>query len=344
MNPSGFGAGRATSEDEILACVDRHFPLAHPAVQLGRGDDCAIFKQDAHLCASADLFLENRHFRRAYFEPEDIGFKALAVNLSDIAAMGAKPVAFVLSLGLPQNLEITFLDRMFSGMAALAAEEDIALAGGDISAADRLLLSITVFGERPAGHSLLARGGAMNGDILFIIGTPGLAAVGFERLESGGRSALSEWPAACAAHLRPRPLTGAGLMLARAAYNSRPPTLMDVSDGLARDLPRLLGQNSPSSALGAEIEIPADTLHPEVLRHAELMGQDPAIAAFVGGEDYALLGACAQDMAPSLQAAIPGFRRLGRITSTGRILCNGRDVAGVTGFDHFAFRRSNYAR
>ena len=95
------------SEDSILACLARHFPATHPSLLLGRGDDCAVLKAGTPLCVSSDLFLEDVHFRRSYFTPEEIGHKALAVNVSDIAACGGRPLAFTLALGLP----VAFLYR-----------------------------------------------------------------------------------------------------------------------------------------------------------------------------------------------------------------------------------------
>lgn len=325
------------SEDFVLASIDRHFPLRHSGLVLGRGDDCAIFRPDIQICTSSDLFLEDVHFRRSYFEPGDIGYKALAVNISDIAAMGAKPFAFTLAIGLPPWEGPDWLDSFFAGMAGLAAQQGMALCGGDISRADKLHISITVFGECLKGHSLLLRGGTMPGDILFIIGSLGLARAGLEELEQRGKEALAEWPAACAAHLRPVPQTGAGLMLARAAHNSRPPALMDLSDGLARDLPRLLGHTEKETCLGADLQLPEDMLHPEVLRHARKTGRDPVTEAFLGGEDYALLGACAADMASILHSAIPGFREIGVVSGIGPVCCNNRDMSALSGFDHFAF-------
>lgn len=265
-----------------------------------------------------------------------MGHKALAVNISDIAAMGARPVAFTLALGLPAWADMPWLERFFTSMAALANSERLILAGGDISRSDKLHIAITAFGECLPDRALLLRGANMPGDILFVIGNLGLAAAGLFRLEADGRKALADWPKACAAHLRPIPQTGAGLMLGRAAYNSRAPALMDVSDGLARDLPRLLGHTVSSCGLGAELEIAPDILHPEVLRNAHMRGVDPVLEAFRGGEDYALLGTCAPDMAPVLHAAIPGFCQIGRITGPGRIYCNGIDVTEMKGFDHFA--------
>lgn len=102
-----------TSEDSILACLARHFPATHPSLLLGRGDDCAVFRAGTPLCVSSDLFLEDVHFRRSYFTPEEIGHKALAVNVSDIAACGGRPVAFTLALGLPDDVDAAWLDRFF---------------------------------------------------------------------------------------------------------------------------------------------------------------------------------------------------------------------------------------
>lgn len=131
----------------------------------------------------------------------------------------------------------------------------------------------------------------------------------------------------------------AGLMLARAAGNARPPALMDLSDGIARDLPRLLGFSgelaTPSGKLGARLELEDSRLPAEVTRYWKLQNEDPALQTALGGEDYALLGACAADMAAPLKAAIPGFVRIGEVTDDGRILCNGVNLRGLAGFDHF---------
>lgn len=236
------------SEDSILACLARHFPATHPSLLLGRGDDCAVLKAGTPLCVSSDLFLEDVHFRRSYFTPEEIGHKALAVNVSDIAACGGRPLAFTLALGLPDDVDALWLDRFFSGMAALAQEQRLALAGGDLSRSPFLHVSITIWGESYTGGDFLVRGGSMPGDSLFVVGRPGLARVGLQVLEKEGRAALEHWPAACAAHLLPVPQVDAGLMLARAGANARPPALMDLSDGIMRDLPRLLGRTGESRA------------------------------------------------------------------------------------------------
>ena len=276
-------AGALLSEDAILKILARHFPAKHPSLLLGRGDDCAILKAEQPLCVSTDLFLEDVHFRRSYFSPEDMGHKALAVNISDVAACGGRPLGFTLGLGLPHDVDVDWLEGFFGGMAALAGKYRVALAGGDLSRSDRLHVSVTVWGEPISeGAPFLLRGGSMPGDCHFLVGLPGLARVGLQELEAQGRAALERWPAACAAHLRPEPQVDAGLMLARLGLNSRPPALMDLSDGLMRDLPRLLGHTGElcegdegRRRLGASLLLPQGLLHPEVVRHALEQGKNP---------------------------------------------------------------------
>lgn len=328
------------SEDGILQQLSRHFPATHDSLLIGRGDDCAMLRPGGPFCVSSDLFLEDVHFRRSYFTPEDIGYKALAVNISDLAACGARPRAFTLSLGLPEDMDETALDSLFSGMAEAARPWRMALAGGDLSRCAQLHLSITVWGEAygaPDDATFLARGGAMPGDSIFLVGQLGLARTGLAALERHGRAALERWPDSCTAHLRPLPQVDAGLMLARAGSNARPPVLMDVSDGLVRDLPRLLGLGQ-NSGLGAALVLPRGQLHPEVCRYAEAHGLDPVEQALLGGEDYALLGACAPDMLPALHAAIPGFMSIGVVTEEG-LTCNNRTLDDMQGFDHFGEMR-----
>ena len=128
-------------------------------------------------------------------------------------------------------------------------------------------------------------------------------------------------------------------MLARAASNARPPALMDISDGIAQDLPRLLGLSgelgAPSRNLGARLEIGEADLAPEVVQYWKTENEDPILQTLIGGEDYALLGACAPDMARALRTAIPGYRRIGKVVDDEGIVCNGVNLGGLSGFDHF---------
>ncbi len=348
------------SEDEILACIHSLFPNKHKAMPLGRGDDCAVMATAGKICVSTDLFLEDVHFRRSYFTPEEIGHKALAVNVSDIAAMGAKPLAFSLGLMLPKDVERGYVEAMLGGMAALASRYDLALSGGDISRAASLGFSITIYGEAQGiSGEFLQRGQCREGDIVFVIGDVGLARVGLLSMEDMGREACSLYPAACQAHLLPRPLVEAGTALASyheavtklATINL---SLMDLSDGLARDLTRLLGSGN-AEQFGADIELKDDMLHAELLAfaHAELSKDGIPSSedvhklaiyhAFMGGEDYGLLGTCPPEHFDGLSAHLtrvhhgmksPQVHRLGVVTR-GPLRLNGR-IVNDAGFDHFA--------
>ncbi len=344
------------SESSILELLSVYFPEQHPSLLLGRGDDCAVLRAQNALCVSTDMFLEDVHFRMSYFSPEQVGHKALAVNISDLAAMGVRPLSFSLGLGLPPHTPMEWLKPFFHGMANLAKEHNMSLSGGDISRADKMYICITVWGEgiasKQLGHPLdtppvsensnadttgkyLTRGGAMPGDAIFLVGDVGLARIGLAELEKNGLQALKKWPHACQAHLKPLPQVDAGLILARSSIHMRPPVLMDVSDGLARDLPRMLGMDKHST-LGAQLVLPKALLHEEVLRHAHIHGRNAIHEAWMGGEDYALLGACVPRLLPILHAAIPHLHSIGTVTDDGCLELNSEPMAHGHGFDHFA--------
>ena len=312
------------SEDDFLALIDRCFPNAGPGILTGRGDDCAVLEVPGTICLTTDLFLEGTHFRLDYFSPGDVGHKALAVNLSDIAGMGARPLGFSLGLMVPPGLDQGFFEELFAAMAALAERSGCPLTGGDLSRADRLGLSITAWGGSPR---FLARGSCRPGDLLFTLGPLGLARTGLLALEQEGlRAATRSFPAAVAAHLRPEVDLPAALTLSQSPAVQG---LMDVSDGLARDLPRFLGPE-----LGLEVALLAADLPPEVTAWAQRTGSDPFEFALLGGEDYALLGAASPQGFPALQAALPGLTRLGKVLDTPGLWRDGERLA-LAGFDHF---------
>lgn len=337
---------RLASEDDFLAAIDRHFTNAHPHLCVGRGDDCAVIACPPRMAVSTDLFNEHSHFRTSYFSPGDIGHKALAVNISDLAACGARPLGFSLALTAPADLSREFCDEMLAAMAALAREHDMALTGGDLTCGDALSLCITVWGgpaPRPAPAAVaedgaspfLRRGGCQPGDHLFLMGRAGLARVGLLALESMGTEAARLYPEACRAHLRPRPQVAAGLALAAiCGTGDARIALMDVSDGLARDLPRLIGADR-GSGLGAELAMDPDAQPGEVRAYALANDLDPVDMAFTGGEDYALLGNCRPAMLDAVRAAVPGLTLLGQVTADGVVLVNG-DLPASAGFDHFS--------
>ena len=321
------------SEDDFLALIDRFFPSAHHRLPLGRGDDCAVISCADSLCVSSDLFLQDVHFRTSYFAPGDIGYKALAVNISDIAAMGAKPLGFVLNLMAPRHLGSRFWEGFFQGMAGLAQDHDLYLAGGDLSDAPCLGTAVTIWGERPEGGRFLQRTQARPGDVLFLVGEVGLARLGLALLEGGldrrtspGGLSPKDCPMAVQAHLRPAMHVPAAMALSRVPEVRG---MMDVSDGLARDLPRFLGPD-----LGCALTLQPDSLHPELRDFARRSGEDAALWAILGGEDYALLGAVAAADWERVRELHPAARRLGDVTSETGIRLNGKKMRSQ-GFDHF---------
>jgi len=329
-----------TSEQDFLNAIDRHFPTHAKGLLLGRGDDCAIIDtQDAPgpLCVSTDLFVEGAHFRRSYFSPADIGHKALAAAASDLAAMGAAPVACALSLvlppdgadGGPDDVDDAFLDELLSGMAALSKRLGLPLCGGDLSRGPALILDLAVFGRPGPAGRLLRRGTLRPGDELVLLGSAGLARAGLLALEQEGRIAMERWPAATAAHLRPEPRLDEGQLLAGLQCVR---ALMDVSDGLAQDIPRLLGPK-----LGADLRLSETLLHPEALLFFTARGESPVEAFVLGGEDYALLAGVDPSDPSGLSGvlgAFPAARHLGTVTARPGLRVNGEDFTKA-GFDHF---------
>lgn len=351
-----------SSEDAFLALINSFFPACTPKLRVGRGDDCAVFSCRDSMCVSSDLFLENVHFRLGYFSAEDIGYKALAVNISDIAAMGAKPTGFVMNLMISDQQRDTlgngFWNGFFQGMSELAKEHDLVLAGGDLSRASCMGVAITIWGEPPSGGRYLQRGQAREGDVLFCIGEIGLARLGLTLLEDSAEQGRlckqaasrttarsqarftprhglarqahgvdpSSYPAAVRAHLRPTlHVSEAGILTGIDGVRG----LMDVSDGLARDLPRYLGPN-----LGCCITLRGAELHPELRRFATRQQSDALEWALLGGEDYALLGSVAEEDWPRLRREIPTARRLGDVTGVPGIFLNEKKFR-FQGFDHF---------
>ena len=336
---------RPASEDDILAIVSRFFPTGHPSLLLDRGDDCAVLRPGGPLAVTTDVFAENAHFRQRYFTPFDIGWKALAVNISDVGSSGAKPLGFSIGLTLTGKEDSAWLEAFCQGMKALTDRFELAISGGDLARSPLLNVCVTAWGELPdAMPRGLRRGVAREGDVVFLIGNAGLARLGLTILEETksaeeALAAAERWPAACAQHLRPMPLAFEGMALGRFAIEHGLQDrvgLMDVSDGLARDLPRLLDRRK--SGLGADIRLHADHIHAEVLRYCSKNGIDGASFAFMGGEDYSLAATCPTDAWPELEILLASFSvpclRLGTVRR-GPVTLNGKSP-DAAGFDHFS--------
>jgi thiamine-monophosphate kinase len=315
------------SEQDFLDLVDRHFPNTHAGVELGRGDDCAVIRPGGDLCVSTDLFLEDQHFRRSYFSAGDIGYKGLAVNVSDILGMGGRPTGFCLSLMAPRGIEDAFWEEFFAAMADLAREVDAPLVGGDLSSAEKIGVCVTIWGEAIAQGRFLRRGMTRPGDTVFMAGRPGLARAGLLCLEDEGLRATDVCPEAVQAHLRPRMLMRQAVEL---AGDPGVRGLMDVSDGLARDLPRFLAEGQ-----GLEVKLDPGALHPEVVAQAEARGEDPVEFALLGGEDYGLLAAADEETCRALSNRIADHIITGTVVDRPGLWRNGSPLT-LDGFDHFA--------
>lgn len=336
---------KIASEDDILALVERFFPADHPSLLLGRGDDCAVLRTSGPTAVTTDVFAEDTHFRRRYFTPFDIGFKALAVNISDVGASGAVPSGLSIGLTLTGEEDEVWLSGFCEGMKSLCDMFSLALSGGDLARARQLNICITAWGSLPEQLPQgLRRGVAENGDILFLVGDAGLARLGLTLLENAAdeeacAAVKKAWPEACAKHLRPVPLAKEGAAIAEFAVKHHLQNrigLMDVSDGLARDLPRLLA--SSQTELGADITLSSNDLPREVRHYAEQNNLSAADFAFEGGEDYALAGTCPAEVWPELARVLSTFPVPALVLGTARpgpVILNGKPSSSP-GFDHFS--------
>ncbi len=302
--------------------------------RLGIGDDAAILRVPAQreLVATVDALVENVHFRWSTTDARSLGHKTLAVSLSDLAAMGARPVGCLLVLGLPRGGAGARLEGFCAGLLRLARAARCPLVGGDTVAAPVWTLSLTAFGTVARGRALL-RSGARSGDRIFVTGELGAAALGLALLESGRGTARHE-RAFARRQLAPDPPWRLGAALAARRDVS---AAIDVSDGLLSDL----GHVARASGVAAVIDLERLPRARGFERAAQALALDPDRLVLAGGEDYELLF-CARPSAPSAQVF---SRRYGvRVSEIGRI-ARGRGVrllaAGIPqqipadGWDHF---------
>ncbi len=248
-----------------------------PATVLGPGDDCAIVKlASGRQLLTVDSMVEKVHFKLSWFTPEQLGRRALTVNLSDVAAMGGVPAACVVNLGVREGLGSAFFIRLYRGLGAMARETSVAIVGGNITRTPALEITIALLGLSP--QAALRRDAARVGYDIFVTGTVGDAAAGLRLLEGklAARGAARHF--LIGRFLNPTARLRAGRQLAK----MRPlPAAIDLSDGLWQDLGHILEQ----SGVGAEIEVKALPLSPA---YRAVVGDDPTLA-LGGGDDYELL-------------------------------------------------------
>lgn len=242
----------------------------------GIGDDVAVVEMGKKfLLITTDILIEDIHFERSWIDPYRLGEKALAVNLSDIAAMGGIPKYFLVSLGLPKTLPFSFVSLFYRGLKEMARRFQVDLIGGDTSLAQKIIINICLIGEGKKGD-LLFRNGAKVGDDLYVSGTLGDAALGLKILQDKGAKRKSR--GLINKHLSPTPRIELGQTLGRKKIAS---AMIDVSDGLLSDTLHILEE----SKVGARIwedRIPLSTLY---RRWGPPYSKDPYRIALAGGED-----------------------------------------------------------
>jgi thiamine-monophosphate kinase len=349
MKQTHFGASCGGGELALLVEIRQRAARAaslsqKDGLRLGIGDDCALLtpRRGEELAVTTDLSIDGRHFRLNWHQPEAVGHRVLARGLSDLAAMGARPVAAFLSLGIPRSLTAiaagrragtrTWVQRFLDGFLALAEAFNTPLAGGDLAESPVAVADIVLIGAVPRGRALL-RSNAKPGDLLYVTGALGGAAAGLARLAQLASPAGPNPPRISkrleellAPHIYPQPRITQGLWLQRRRLAS---AALDLSDGLSTDLAHLCQE----SGVAAEVDAAALPIRP-----AATMEQ-----ALHGGEDYELL--FTTPPAARLPRAIAGVpvTRIGRILKprAGRptmalILPQGTQPLEPRGWEHFS--------
>jgi len=335
------------SEADIIARLAREIPsrigVRHPAdVRVGIGDDAAVVRapRGRDWVVSTDAFIEGRHFLTRIHLPEQAGFKALARATSDLAAMGAQPRYFLLTLALPFQKAGNWLDEFACGMARAARMFQMRLIGGDVSRDDHVAAAVTVMGEAPRSGGL-TRSGGRAGDAIYVSGRLGAAQAGLETLLCEGARALSRYADSYSLtrHLYPQPRLAIGRLLAERGLAS---AAMDISDGLSTDLARLCAASHTGAVIYAGLLPIARDIRLETPRGGSRGKSTSQLRrALHGGEDYELLFTVPRRKASRMPSHFHGvpITRIGELTSRRAILL---DSSGRTrplrplGWDHFA--------
>jgi thiamine-monophosphate kinase len=292
---------------------------AGSAQLVGIGDDAAVLRApDARVVATMDLLVEGRHFRRDWSTALDVGRKAAAQNLADIAAMGAVPTALLVGFAAPGDLPVAWARDLVRGLAQEAARAGASVAGGDVSSADTIMIAVTALGDL-AGRDPVTRGGARPGDQLAVAGRLGRSAAGQALLEAG----LTRPAVPVAVHRRPRPPYDAGPQAASLGATS----MIDISDGLVQDL----GHVATASGARIDIETARIAADPQLLAAAAALGgADLRAWALAGGEDHAL----AATFAAGTELP-PRWSVIGSVRAGAGVHVDGLSWPGCSGWDHF---------
>jgi thiamine-monophosphate kinase len=305
---------RSLREREIISSIRGEFAAKARGLVLGIGDDAAVIRGGKKLnLLTTDLLIEGVHFVASLNPPRFLGRKSLNVNLSDIAAMGGTPRFALLGLALRKDLDRDWVRGFFRGIKEAADERGVALVGGDISAAAKIVVSVTIVGE---AESFIPRSGARPGDLIYVSGYLGDAASGLRQLWKGVRSGKDKRADhLIRAFLDPVPQIVLGRSLSRSKTAS---SMIDTSDGLSVDLRHLCEE----SGAGAEVDLERLPMSPAI----RALEKYPERLALHGGEDYQLLFTVHPEKAGEIERLARGFR----ISCIGR-MTRGREVQVVDG-------------
>ena len=285
---------------------------------IGPGDDAAVVTAaDGRVVASTDVLVEGVHFRLDWSTPEHVGRKAIAVNMADIAAMGAVPTALLVGLACPGTTTSEVAQGLAAGMWQEAEAAGAGLVGGDVVTASEIVISVTALGDLQ-GREPITRGGARPGDVVAVCGRLGWSAAGLAVLGRGFRSPVN----VVGAYRVPEPPYAAGPQAALAGATA----MIDVSDGLLADLGHIVEE----STVAVDVRTDLIEVSQRLVDVGTALGADPRHWVLTGGEDHALAATFPEP------AAVPaGWRTIGTVTRGSAVTVDGKPYAGGPGWQHF---------
>jgi thiamine-monophosphate kinase len=260
---------------------------------LGIGDDASVWRTESSIqIGTTDILIQDVHFTLKTTTWRDLGWKALAINISDIAAMGGKPSYALVSLGLPPETEVDSVAELYRGLMEIATKFDVDICGGNISSAPVAIINLSVIGE--ASHNILTRSAALPGDQIAVSGYLGQAAAGLKMLRAGLEFDSETTAFLREAHLRPCPRVAEGQILVQNGVRAA----IDLSDGLVNDLAHI----SKASHVGAKVWVHRLPIHPLV---SAAFKEESLGLALSGGEDYELLFTAKSDVIERVKGLMP---------------------------------------
>lgn len=323
----GFITIAEYGEFALIAAIGNALPASADLI-VGVGDDAAVVRApDGRVVATTDMLIEGRHFRREWSAARDIGAKAAARNLADVAAMGARPTALLVSFAGPGELQVSWVLELVAGITQESSAAGAAVAGGDTSSADVVMLALTALGDLE-GRRPVTRSGARAGDVVAVTGSLGGAAAGLALLSAGLANQDPGLEPLIRAHRRPNPPYDAGPQAAELGATA----MIDISDGLIADL----GHVASASGVLIELQTSAIAAEPVAPRRllaraaAVLDGASPQQWVLTGGDDHALAATF-----PPGTALPAGWTIIGRVSAGNGILVDGTRWNEPGGWEHF---------